>query len=479
VLPTGSGPYTLVAANAACSSAGNLALVNADNTINYYDGSASATSPALNDAAGFNAQLFSVLKAATSGLAVGDKITVGAKGIITGAELVAPSAANIPLAMAVLDDVTISTAAVTIASATLTLPKGKLTIAAGGVLTISDTAGILATSAGTIIDVSIADGLVVGSTNTVTFGEAVITTPVAETALATGTTGAVLLAGNGSTVGLAAGGSVAVAGTGSLVVGSGGNTVTIDLATVTATAAEPKFADGATGVVTLSDTNTITFATTGTIVVAGTGKVELANTTHVAGTYTSTGATVNTSQAAGDEIVTDTTADDGLAIGTGSNTITLYAVGSAAATFTLTDTTDSTAGKITLGAAGITLPAATGSGATGAILGVSGTSNVGGIAIAGTSGLTLGGGGGTNQPATIAFASTGGLLKGFTHGSNVGTPIKIVAGTVEVPLVFGTNAAFAFTYSNDTCTATTDSVTLKGPTTGTATIDVNSVPAAT
>jgi hypothetical protein len=126
VLP--AGVKTLIAFGAA--SANEVSLKGGNGSqIHYHNGTGDVTATL---SATFDTQLSAVL-AATGLLAADDEITVGAKGIITGAELIAgPSAAIISTALGVVDNVTIGLNTTLAATDVVDIPAGKtLTLKTG------------------------------------------------------------------------------------------------------------------------------------------------------------------------------------------------------------------------------------------------------------------------------------------------------------------------------------------------------------
>jgi hypothetical protein len=446
VLPTGSGPYTLVAANAACSSAGNLALVNADNTINYYDGSGSATSPALNDAAGFNAQLFSVLKAATSGLAVGDKITVDAKGIITGAEITVatPSAAKINAVLGVLDNVTIGASGTGLAA--ITIPASKtLKVAGSGVLGLASSDAALTITGTLLVDD--------GNNNTVTIEKAVITPAAADAAIGTGTTGAVLVVG--SKVELAAGGSITAAGTATFTVGSG-NTFALEKGTV----ANPTNASvtlvasngaAAGGTVVLPAATTLTLENGGAITIVGTGTLTAGLTTFGgAGLWTASGAAVTITGNANGAIIT---APDGTAASTLTGTGTAPAI-----------TQNTGAGNVLTIEAGVTLDTTAAS-----IVLKSDASNPGKLVLAPKSGSAAHGGGAklvinSSSATDASVAKSGQTAANLTATGTAAAALTFTAtaNTVITNIPANSNAATIKSLEAATSQNTDGTITLIG-----------------
>ncbi|MDR2493657.1 MAG: hypothetical protein LBD24_00355, partial [Spirochaetaceae bacterium] len=184
VIPAGT-----YAINGTAGSAGQITLVSGYQ-ITYFSSASGASQvqnapvPAAND---FNKQIIDVLTTATSGLVADDKITVDAKGIITGAEIVAasPTTAKINAVLALLDttlgvdgapddDVTVP------AGVTLTIAASKkLTIPASKTLTVSGTlavAGILAWTNNTAVLIIQAGGEVTGTAAAAFHAKAATTT---------------------------------------------------------------------------------------------------------------------------------------------------------------------------------------------------------------------------------------------------------------------------------------------------------------
>jgi hypothetical protein len=144
-----------------------------------------------------------------------------------------------------------------------------------------------------------------------------------------------------------------------LAIGNGGSTaakVTLNNATL----AGGTLAGGATGTLTLAVGNTLTLADGGSIVVANSGKVILPNTEFNAGTYTAVGEVKINAKAVGDEIVTTTTANGGLILGTISNTSALKLLTHSATAANYTFKKSANTNKVTLSGTSngtITIPA--------------------------------------------------------------------------------------------------------------------------
>jgi hypothetical protein len=120
------------------------------------------------------------------------------------------------------------------------------------------------------------------------------------------------------------------ASAGTVIIGDATNKVTLIKATLAGGSGV-----GATGVLTLVNTNTLTLADAGTITVADTGKVVLPNTEFGAGTYTATNDVVISALTDGDTIKTGTTENDGLAFAvTANDKIALTSNTTSAATYT-------------------------------------------------------------------------------------------------------------------------------------------------
>jgi hypothetical protein len=241
-----------------------------------------------------------------------------------------------------------------------TFNKDVVLTNSGGALAFPSTGGTVTLKSGVAISVAgtpnttilKADAdtvLTSGSTSgaTLTAGTAKLTL---DTDSLTLTSGALTVA---KTLTVAVADDFAITGTATATVGSGDNKVTLTKAAITGDTATGAVLDGAAGTITLVDNDKITLTGGGSIVVAGGGGVALEHSAFGSGTYTAVGDVVITAvNSGGDTIVTTTTLNDGLIIGTGDTPLKLLGQGSTAATYTLKKVTAGlvfTNGAITVG----------------------------------------------------------------------------------------------------------------------------------